>query len=150
MDLGCYLLVDCLFLVFWNNIFIDCQWIFLIIFIFSWFVNYYAFFVCLTFYSRVILFLNLIVGILWYDYGFLLVLLIFYNLFYFIFFFQCLMDINFFFQQYLVLNPLNVFVFRCIISCFVYDVFIVISISYFVSRYPIKVRVPINNFWWFL
>ena len=49
--------------------------------------------------------------------------------------------------KYFFLEPLSVFVFRFVISCFNYGVFIVISISDWVSRYPLKTRLTINHLW---
>ena len=138
------------FWFFCNNTFIYWQWIFLIIFIFSWFINYYEWFVCLLLYYHVFLFLEIVIGIFWYDVWVLIVVLIFAYLLYLIFAFLWLMDINFIFQQNFVLNPLDVLILIFIIIFLGYAVLIVTSISDWVSRAPLKVMETMNNLWSFL
>ena len=145
--MGCYLLVDFLVLVFYDNNLTNFWWILFIILIFAWFINYYAFFFCLILYFHVVLFLDLFFRLFWYDVGVILVVLVLSHFLYCIVFFHCLMDINFLFQRYFFLNPLTVLVFKLLISCFNCGVFIVIPTSDCFSRAPIKIRGTINYLW---
>ena len=139
MDVCCSLLAE-----FFNNTPPGCLWNFFIIFIFAWFVSYYVFLICIILYFHVVPFPRFSIQIFWYDAGLLLVVFVFAHFLYHIFVFQWLMDIYFLFQWYLFLDTLAVFIFRFII------IFILITISDWISRASLKVWVTINHVWCFL
>ena len=135
----CSLMVE-----FFSNTLPSFWWNSFIIYIVAWFVNYYILFFCIIFYWHIVLFLDFVIWLFWYDVGVLLVVFIFTHFLYCIFVLQWIMDLYFIFQIYFFLDPLSVLIFRFII------IFVKKKIRDWISGAPLKVWLTINHLWFFL